>query len=836
MNTISSLNLTLWEKLGTFLDVLPKLVYLLYACLASAVDALQALVRKLAGLDYYYQTINGNADLVVSTDPLTEFIYGILGFGDSAPVYEALNTVFWSFAIFGLIVLAVSTMVAIIKSHYNEDSSQTSPWKYLYTAGKAIVSFAIMPVVVVLGLQITSFVLRTLDNITAGSGTTGEVQEMFGVQVTNAMLQEQEITYQASGDSGEDNYTYSNYDLFGSGAPSTTTTFSGMLFSAASYSSNRVRSGAYSIEQARNLITSGEMNLLGDENNPSYTALVSNDERREFIADQVDYLFQNNIYLSSSYSYSQLVSNATGVVNVWEGVSDMWAPSSITNFTKYNVSIIWIFYDLWQFNYIVGFVGVLTAFAIMISVVLGLMTRLIKGAALFLVYPALLGLAPMDNFKAFKSWGTNFMQQLMMAFGSIIGINLLLLILPYVQTINFFNIPVVDVIVQLVMLITGLLMAKDFIGLVNGFVGGADAVSAGDPMKSSIGGRLKQGVKPVTTVAGTGVRVAAKGAKTLAVGAGKTAGKYLAAKTSAIRANRQASKEKKNAAKAEIKSNDINKIVSALQSGKSIDGVNDKKMERYKNRADEIRAKEGDIYNKYLNDGDSPEKAGEKARADINKQLNDLARDMNIGGIAKLQDKRDKLQRKADKAEFKQQNIQERYKLYKGTNSDGDTKYERTYDTRKMQLKAGLEIPKQFAQDASDIGKTIADGFLKTIKSTGGLFGIDKALGGAKEVLGESLSYKGGYFEDYTKKKKEDKEKSDATAVQTRSAKNQEDILSEQKAQRQAMADIASGIKSMIKSSQESERIQRATQKAIEKLSNSFGNGNNNNNSNGTNP
>ena len=133
---------------------------------------MQSLVRKLAGLDTYFRADTGAA--VTGTDPLSEFVYGILGFGENSSIYEALNTVFWSLAIFGLIVLVLTTMVAIIKSHYSEDSTQTNPWKYIYTAIKSLLTFVILPVIVVIGLQLSSFVLRTLDNITAGAGNEDE--------------------------------------------------------------------------------------------------------------------------------------------------------------------------------------------------------------------------------------------------------------------------------------------------------------------------------------------------------------------------------------------------------------------------------------------------------------------------------------------------------------------------------------------------------------------------------------------------------------------------------------------------------------------------------------
>ena len=65
-----------WDKVGTIFDVIPKVIYYLYAALASGVDALQALVRKLAGLDSYWTaTAAGGANAVVQhRDPLSEFV------------------------------------------------------------------------------------------------------------------------------------------------------------------------------------------------------------------------------------------------------------------------------------------------------------------------------------------------------------------------------------------------------------------------------------------------------------------------------------------------------------------------------------------------------------------------------------------------------------------------------------------------------------------------------------------------------------------------------------------------------------------------------------------
>lgn len=492
---------SLWDRIASLFDIIPKIIYYLYAALASGVDALQALVRKLAGLDMYWSATSGSSSVpVVGRDPLSEFVYGILGVGDSASVYKALNTVFWSLAIFGLIMLVVSTMIAIIKSHYNEDTAGTSPWKYIYTAVKAILTFVAIPVVVVIGMSLSTFALNTLDKIVAGSADEGAIEGIYTNDATT-WLESKDVN---------GTKIYSHYDFFGAQEFTTSTPFSGMLFKASAYNANRAR-----LNSDFALIITGQQDGAG----PLTNSIFKNGDDVDDVAFQIDYAFANCLMYKkdSRPSYENWKNGLIKEVNI--GILDLWKPVKINGFTKWNVSTVWMFYDLWQFNFIVGFTGVTASFGILISIVFGLLTRLIKGAALFLVFPALLGIAPMDNFKAFKSWGSQFMQQILMVFGAILGLNLLLLILPYIQNISFFDpskatLGVLNAIMDVVILVVGLQMAKDFINIVNGFVGGADAVSAGDAAKEGTKKAIISGAK---TAVGAG-KIGAFGA--LAVGKG----------------------------------------------------------------------------------------------------------------------------------------------------------------------------------------------------------------------------------------------------------------------------------------------------------------------------
>lgn len=512
-------DLSWWEAITTFFDAIPKLIYLLYACVASAVDAMQLLVRRLCGLDLY---INNAGEVVRDQDPLTEFINGILGIGDTSGAMQALNTTFWSLTIFALILLSLTTIVAIIKSHYNEDVGKTSPAKILYGAFKSILTFFIVPAAVVIGLQLSSLLLRTLDDITAGTTDSATIEGIYGSG------NRQRFAPYTSGYEGDTFSSYGGYDMFGIGQPATNSPISGQLFRAAAYNANRFRTGGYTLYNINGDGPSLSMGGLFGQG-PSYEAAA---DKLEYVAYQVDYAFINNLQLSSPYDYNTLKENANNSDGARIAHLEFAFDRSLDSFSKYDVAFVWVYYDLWNFNFIVGFAGAISAFGIMISIIIGLMMRLIKSAAMFLIYPPLLGLAPMDDFKAFKSWSNEFIKQILSAFGAIVGLNLLFLILPYVQQISFFDIGLLDAIVNCVFLITGLIMAKDFISMVAGFVGGGDVFSTGDGAKGQVAKTMGTGIKAAV---GAGAMVTKAGL--LPASVAFRGGKALAAKRRVKRLN-----------------------------------------------------------------------------------------------------------------------------------------------------------------------------------------------------------------------------------------------------------------------------------------------------------
>lgn len=762
----------------SILDNIPRAIYFFFAAFCSGIDALQCLMRKLAGLDSYWVSglesvgpseggtivdgvqISGSASgggtaftQIFGRDPLSEFIYGILGIGDRASVYRALHTVFISLSIFALILLVLATMIAMIKSHYNEDYQTTNPWKYIYAAIKGILTYFIMPVMVVIGLNLSSFILNILDQITAGTDAE-KVKAMYGNTIVTNEFQSEKLN-------DKDCYTY--YDFFGAGSPTTSSTMGGMLFKAAAFSANRARMGTISISAAQST------GIFGNNSCPDYANCKSDEERKNYIADQIDFAFMNTIKLrdgSEKASMNWWTSKYSNVRYV-RGTDFTGKRTTMPSFSKYNTTAVWLHYDLWDFQFIVAFGGGVTMVGVMLSVILGLMSRLIKGAALFIIYPPLISLGPLDNFKAFKSWGTQFMQQILMAYGAILGMNIIMLILPYVQTIQWFGpgtiFGMINSIVNMIILIVGILMMKDFIAIVSGFVGGADANSIGNNLKSEVQSSVKKGFSTMTTMAGGTARVAG-GAVRLAGGAVKAIAKRARAE-----GDRKALDIAEKAGNVNVKADKVNSLLEASKSTEGIKGLEGAekaaataalKVRSAGGSEDDVKEaikkelSERDVSGKKVAAGsghsmmDSLEQEQTRNRTEYEritgKKNVNYDSDSGKKEIAKVYKRAENVKEKMEKGEL-------HYK--KGSNGEYSKENRSIKDSAKDKISAisnglwkGVKLTGKALDvtfDAKKAGKSMSDAFVKSMKEIGGAFGLDKVLGGIKDSLGPAMTMKG---------------------------------------------------------------------------------------------
>ncbi|MDE6583189.1 MAG: hypothetical protein K2K31_00870 [Clostridia bacterium] len=506
----ASMLLGMFSWVGDFFralgDLIPKVIYLFWASLACVLDVLQLFFRKLAGLDVYYITENGKTTMVAG-DIVTQFIAGILGWDIGAGTYNysTLSTVFYSMILFGIIVCFGCILIAIIKSHYSYDEkSAKGPMQYVYAGIKSVVNMVAVPVIVVLGLYVSQALLQALDSITAT--TSDSIIQMYGKTAVDTYLESTKTSRsQAAGSTNADEVTYLYYDVFGfasdivygangffedvmrkptlstnkeaSLTAATTETFSGSMFKVAAYNANRVR------------LTKSISAPLIDELF-SKAKETPEDQRNEVLANMIDTAFANNLHLKEFVK-------ADYVNGAWSSSQyfSMFYAEGFRTFSKFNVGAVWLYYDLWNFNFIVGFASIIVGASLFVNIIMGLIARIFMCVGLFLISPPLFGLAPLDGGKAGKSWRENFMKQVLMTYGAVVGMNIFFLLLPYFNKISFFNIAIADYFAQTLVIIVGLVTIKAFIAVCSALIGAEDANASGQKIAGEVGGTVKGAAK-----------------------------------------------------------------------------------------------------------------------------------------------------------------------------------------------------------------------------------------------------------------------------------------------------------------------------------------------------
>lgn len=539
---------------GELFSLIPKVIYFLYASFISLIDLIQLLFRKLAGLDVYY--IDGDP---VTGDIVTNFIQGILGINmgsvSDSMDYSPLATVFWSFVIFGVIVCFVATLVAIVKSHYSyNEKSAKGPLPIVATAGKALVNIFIVPIIIVFGLWLSQAILTALDDIT----TTGssDIESLYGDRT--------DILQTATREDGSETYIY--YDIFGFSGnvvygerealgnvadwinntfdanlpteidyakiAANAQPFSGSIFKVAAYNANRVRNNEYVSDSVPITITGyhDDMNLFNNANGDPVV-----------LADMIDTAFANFLHLDKGYQMIYDgdidpgdVAYAINYLSV-DRYFTMFSTNAVSSFSKFNVGLVWYYYNLWQFNFIVGFGVAIVAITLFLNLIFGLMVRFFLCIILFLVMPPLAGLAPLDDGKVFGQWRTTFIKQVIIAYAAVVGMNLVLIILPYINQIDFFDIPIADLVVQTLFIIVGLVAIKNVINVLSQVIGSDDLRAQGDSVagevKSTLGkatkmtvGAAKLGGKAFANLTPAGIigQLGARGARKAGEAIGKT--------------------------------------------------------------------------------------------------------------------------------------------------------------------------------------------------------------------------------------------------------------------------------------------------------------------------
>ena len=177
---------------GALLSFIPKTFYQLLTPVYAVIDAIQWIMRKIAGLDTIYK-FNGQTN--VQGDIVMQFMNMI--FTGSSPV---LSNIFWSMIILGVLMLILTTMIAVVRSEYTAtDAKSASKGKIIGNSLKALASFAIVPIVCFFGMFLCNVILQALDKVSTGSTSVTQ-------STINTTYFKSERT--TSGDETYNNYTF----------------------------------------------------------------------------------------------------------------------------------------------------------------------------------------------------------------------------------------------------------------------------------------------------------------------------------------------------------------------------------------------------------------------------------------------------------------------------------------------------------------------------------------------------------------------------------------------------------------------------------------------------
>ena len=478
---------------GAVLSIIPKTFYFLCTLAFQVLDILQLLVRKVAGLDVVYYAEDSEGD---KGDIAFEFIKTI--FTDENSI---LSTIFWALIILGVILLIITTFIAVLRSEYAAtDSKSASKGKIIGKAFKAIASFAIVPIVCFFGVFLANVVLQALDTITSGS-TTSQLNYTYQIPGEGEGTTISVSSFFDEKRTNNDQITYISYNFWGGNnnleIATSSTPISGLIFKAAAYKANRIR--YYDIFK-QNLSNKGVGANVFDKFGTDYDQAAS----------LLDDCFANNYQLKTSVKLTSEPFEKDYMVpfgNSNTFISN-YAPE-LSYFDKNNVNLVWFYYDLWQFDFLLGIAALIICLNLLIYLVFGLMKRIFELVVLFLIAPPVASIMPLDDGEALKKWKGKFISKVLGAYGPIVGLNLFFVILPLINNIRFFNMTFLDSIINLLFTIVGLIMVKDLVGTISELIGAENGLKAGQDMAGEVG----QTVAKVGQLAAAPVGFAVKGAK-----------------------------------------------------------------------------------------------------------------------------------------------------------------------------------------------------------------------------------------------------------------------------------------------------------------------------------
>lgn len=433
---------------------------------------LQIVYWVMRGLYWILAQIVNVCDIIITTvralAGLEVYSYGSSTVNPSDPAQgdivinflqeQGLINIFISLFVLAIVLLFIVTFINVIKSEWSPVNEAKGNNKYAVISKsiRALINFITVPVVAILGIIVGNELLKALDGATNGTAYTGMSNLMMRCVTENATL----VNYN---DSNSKTLIQENLG---------TITIDGESYR-----------GIYSL-----FITSGGFNATAINKMFETSAQVPTDVRIKL--DEVPWL------------PTSIADNLNEKIAAGEAY-----------FSYQDTDMVSLFFKLEKVDYLSGFVVffIVTKYLFIIS--FGLVKRIYSISVLLLVSPPVVAITPLQP-DALKNWRKYFIQNVLAAYGSIVGCNLYFILLPYIRNINLFkNLTLLNNFITLMFIAAGAIFIQDFGKLVNDIIGGSDLYKeSSDKGKSLWTGVAETAGKNISTIAGAPVRAYKDGA------------------------------------------------------------------------------------------------------------------------------------------------------------------------------------------------------------------------------------------------------------------------------------------------------------------------------------
>ncbi len=420
------------------MNIFGEFFYVIGVLMFKIIELLQMVFKKLAGLGtVWIESSTGGASEQVDGDILVVLL-------KNPTIVDTLISV----TVFAVALTIIATIVQMIRVEYTTEGSKNSKEGIIGLGLKSLVMFVLIPVVCFFGIRLSNYMLKAVDAATSQSGNSSLAGAVF---VASAF----EANRIADPDMEVKSSALSNISIGG-------------ILNFFLPNSLGLRTAAF--DESKKAVKHFETVLYSNQNDAT--------RARFEIAKKI------NAYMSLSVSDAKLFG-----VNGFGDLATV-AMGGTVGFMNYNnLSAVRYFYSINDINYIILYFGCYLVLQSLFNASMGLVIRLYKVAALFVIAPATIGLQPLDGGNAFKSWKKSFISNVVAAYGVIVAFNLFFILQGVICKIELFDPNAWTVVgwsnqklnsfMQALFAVIGITQIKALIKEIGGFVGSTDIISDG---------------------------------------------------------------------------------------------------------------------------------------------------------------------------------------------------------------------------------------------------------------------------------------------------------------------------------------------------------------------